>query len=176
MKCWSFLPSKLAILTRSLTQVSFWQGSEGLSLSMAMDMFRAMRWTCLLCLVWSQGCRWCRWRLTSPDSRWRRSLVWRITGVSVWPGALQEPKRAKRHLYASHVSSALLSYSANILTKCYLIIWSCDKCLAQWFSAGGLLPKMSHKSVSIWTGGKKRMQNLIANNKLQLTMQQNGAV
>lgn len=155
MKCWSFVPAKLAILTTSLTQVNFWQGSEGLSLSMAMDMFRAMRWTCLLCLVWSQGCRWCRWRLTSPDSRWRRSLVWRITGVSVWPGALQEPKRAKRHLYASHVSSALLSYSANILTKCYLIIWSCDKCLAQWFSAGGSLPKMSHKSVLIWTGGRK---------------------
>lgn len=83
-----------------------------LSVSVNGDMFGALSWTCLLCLVWSQGCRWCRWRLTSPDSRWRRSSVWRITGVSVWPGALREPRRAKRHMCASPVS--FLSYNANM--------------------------------------------------------------
>ncbi len=98
-------------LTASLMQINKGLASAGFSwrtVSECLSLSLVLSWTCLLCLVWSQDCRWCRWRLTSPDSRWRRSSVWRITGVSVWPGALQEPRRAKRHMCASPVSSALL--------------------------------------------------------------------
>lgn len=43
-----------------------------------------------------QRCRSCRWRLTSPGSRWRRSLVWTSTGASASPGAPLGPRRARR--------------------------------------------------------------------------------
>lgn len=47
----------------------------------------------------------CRWQSKSPDSRWRRSSAWMITGVSASPGAPPEPRRAKKRTSRLPVSA-----------------------------------------------------------------------
>lgn len=87
---------------------------------------------CLLC----QRCQSCRWQLTSPDSRWRRSLAWTSTGASASHGAPLEPRRAKKHTSESLVSAlitklsnSLLPYSMSVCVKgswqddCFYFRW-----------------------------------------------------
>lgn len=61
-----------------------------------------------------QRCRSCRWQLTSPGSRWRRSSVWTSTGASASPGAPLEPRKARRR--TSELPVSKLDAISSILT------------------------------------------------------------
>ena len=79
---------------------------------------------CFFCLFFSlQRCQSCRWRLKSPDSRWRRSLVSTSTGVSVWPGALREPRRAKKR-----ISGLLVSVKQTLSNKVFISSYISQSC------------------------------------------------
>lgn len=56
---------------------------------------------CLSAQVWF----WGRWKFQCLGHRWRSCSDWRITGVSVWPGARPAPRRATAPTFASHVST-----------------------------------------------------------------------
>lgn len=73
-----------------------------------------------------QRCRSCRWQLTSPGSRWRRSSVWTSTGASASPGAPLEPRRARRRTSESPVSKQVNwmwpTTSLHCFLSCLLIV------------------------------------------------------
>lgn len=85
----------------------------------------------------SQRCQSCRWQLTSPDSRWRRSSAWMNTGASAWPGAPPEPRRAKKRTSELLVSAVKMihcviqmhptvtGFSSYCVLVCYkgILIW-----------------------------------------------------
>lgn len=78
----------------------------------------------------SQLCQSWRWQSKSPGSRWRRSSASMNTGVSVSPGAPQEPRKAKKRTSGLLVSALSNDYSASP-TQCVLRGWLTFKKVGQ---------------------------------------------